>query len=331
MHDFTREVYKEQFRTQGTDREEHDNFVENLFKVLNEDKDYQDIVVSDSSQYDIVVEYLETLKSEGILESRANKNLKFYTVEEFDFNNDKRMILKIDYLIKGKDGVVTEYNDIIGISQEELTWKLWGVLWQDTGFDVTDVNLNQLEMPEKGEEICIFHTTAGDIKLRLFGNLVPKTVENFVGLAKKKYYDGTTFHRTINEFMIQGGDPTGTCKGGESLWGGTFEDEFSRELYNFRGALSMANSGPDTNGSQFFIVQRRVAAVENFEVVMLPLNVEEKYLEIGGTPHLDRKHAVFGQVFEGMDVVDAIAAYPINEMAVPDDPAVVLSIEFVNY
>lgn len=331
VHDFTREVCKEQFWAHGGDRGEHDEFIANLFETLNEGKDFQDLVIKDSYQYDAVVEYLEEIGSRGTLESVETKSLRFYTVEDFDVNNDKRMLLKVDYLVKGKYGTITQYNDLIGIAQEELTWKLFGILWQDTGFDVTNVSLNQLAMPKKGEEICIFHTSAGDIKLRLFGSLAPKTVENFVGLAKKGYYDGTTFHRTINDFMIQGGDPTATCEGGESLWGGEFDDEFSRELYNFRGALSMANAGPNTNGSQFFIVQKREAAEDNFPVVMLPLNVEEKYLEVGGTPHLDRRHAVFGQVFEGMDVVDAIAAYPLNDEGWPIDPAVVLSIEFVKY
>lgn len=138
--------------------------------------------------------------------------------------------------------------------------------------------------PKTGEQIVVMETSEGTIKIRLFPEYAPKTVENFVGLIEKKYYDGITFHRVIPDFMIQGGDPEGSGRGGESLWGGKFEDEFSPNLSNLRGALSMANAGPNTNGSQFFIVQKE-----------------------GGTDWLDNRHSVFGQVFEGMDVVDTIA------------------------
>ncbi|MBR5774446.1 MAG: peptidylprolyl isomerase, partial [Clostridia bacterium] len=110
-------------------------------------------------------------------------------------------------------------------------------------------------MPEIGEEIAIMHTNFGDIFIKLFGTEVPRTVENFVTHSRNGYYDGITFHRIIPDFMIQGGDPEGTGCGGESIWGAPFQDEFDVSLRNYRGALSMANAGPNTNGSQFFIVQ----------------------------------------------------------------------------
>ena len=113
----------------------------------------------------------------------------------------------------------------------------------------------QLELPEVGEKIVVFETTKGNIYMRLFPESAPLTVTNFVGLVEAGYYDGITFHRVINDFMIQGGDPKGTGTGGESVWGGSFEDEFNANLLNIRGSLSMANSGPNTNGSQFFINQ----------------------------------------------------------------------------
>ena len=113
----------------------------------------------------------------------------------------------------------------------------------------------QLGKPEIGEEIATFKTNHGDIKIRLFPEAAPKTVENFVTHAKNGYYDGLIFHRVIKDFMIQGGDPTGTGRSGESIWGGKFEDEIDLNYRNLRGALSMANAGPNTNGSQFFIVQ----------------------------------------------------------------------------
>lgn len=130
--------------------------------------------------------------------------------------------------------------------------------------------------------VAVVQTNMGIIEIQLFEDKVPKTVENFAGLAKKGYYDGIIFHRVIDQFMIQAGDPTGTGRGGESLWGGKFEDEFDPSLkHDEPGILSMANAGPNTNGSQFFIT-------------IIP------------TPWLDGKHSVFGKVINGMDVVYAI-------------------------
>ena len=112
---------------------------------------------------------------------------------------------------------------------------------------------DQLDLPEVGEEIAVLRTNYGDIFIRLFPNEAPKTVENFKTHIKNGYYDGLTFHRVIDDFMIQGGDPNGNGTGGTSIWGGKFEDEFSPKRLNLRGSLAMANSGPNTNGSQFFI------------------------------------------------------------------------------
>ena len=180
----------------------------------------------------------------------------------------------------------------------------------------------QFEKPARDAEVIVMKTSKGTIKMRLFPEKAPKTVENFVTHAKEGYYDGLTFHRVINGFMIQGGDPLGNGTGGESIWGKPFEDEFDVELRNFRGALSMANAGPSTNGSQFFIVQANdcdpglISQMKEIGVNArgqgFPEKVIEKYQEIGGTPWLDYKHSVFGQVFEGMDVVDAIAATDVT-------------------
>lgn len=145
-------------------------------------------------------------------------------------------------------------------------------------------SFDQSDPPQPGDTVAVIRTNQGVIKIRLFDDQAPRTVENFAGLVAKKYYDGIIFHRVIPDFMIQGGDPTGTGTGGESLWGGKFEDEINSDLHHLRGAVSMANAGPNTNGSQFFIVQKN-----------------------GGTPWLDGKHSIFGQVYEGMDVVDTIA------------------------
>jgi peptidyl-prolyl cis-trans isomerase-like 1 len=130
--------------------------------------------------------------------------------------------------------------------------------------------------------VAIIKTNMGTIEIELFADKTPKTVENFIGLAEKGYYEGVVFHRVIKDFMLQAGDPTGTGRGGESFWGGKFEDEFVSDLkHDTPGMLSMANAGPNTNGSQFFIT-------------LVP------------TPWLDGKHTVFGKVINGMDVVYAI-------------------------
>ena len=173
----------------------------------------------------------------------------------------------------------------------------------------------QTSLPLAGDTVATMKTTMGDIKIKLFPRFAPKAVENFVTHAKNGYYNGLIFHRVIPDFMIQGGDPMGSGIGGESIWGSPFEDEFAPELHNLRGALSMPNSGPSTNGSQFFIVQAKdvpAQMIEQMEQMTaeqgFPPEATESYKELGGTPWLDFRHTVFGQVFEGMEVVDTIAA-----------------------
>lgn len=175
---------------------------------------------------------------------------------------------------------------------------------------------------------AIMHTNFGDIEITLFPKQAPMTVENFIRLAKKGYYDGTTFHRVISDFMIQGGDPEGNGTGGQSIWGHAFEDEFSDQLFNLRGALSMANAGPNTNGSQFFIVQnknmpKRIS--RQLTEASYPNEIVKAYKQ-GGTPWLDYKHTVFGQVVDGMDIVDKIAKVKTDNADKPKDPVVIKSI-----
>jgi len=137
--------------------------------------------------------------------------------------------------------------------------------------------------------VAVIQTTMGTIELELFADKAVKTAQNFVGLAETKYYNGIIFHRVINNFMIQGGDPAGTGSGGESIWGKPFEDEVKTGLkHSSEGILSMANAGPNTNGSQFFITLK-------------------------ATPWLDGKHTVFGKVISGMEVVKAIGKTKTNQ------------------
>lgn len=175
-------------------------------------------------------------------------------------------------------------------------------------------------------------TSMGTMKIKLFPELAPKTVANFIGLAKKGYYEGITFHRVINDFMIQGGDPTGTGMGGESIYGDSFEDEFSMEAFNLYGALSMANAGPNTNGSQFFIVQMKDVPAQMLSQLKQggwPEEIVEAYGEKGGTPWLDQKHTVFGQVIEGFDVLEAIAAVKVGPQDKPVEDVVIEKVEII--
>ena len=174
--------------------------------------------------------------------------------------------------------------------------------------------LPQFDLAAVEGPVAVLETTKGTVKIQLFPAQAPKTVENFVGLIEKGYYDGIIFHRVISDFMIQGGDPTGTGMGGESLWGDSIEDEFSDEVFNLRGALSMANAGPNTNGSQFFIVQASRVPANMLRQLkgLVPDEVVSAYGEQGGTPWLDKRHTVFGHVIEGMDVVDDMAKVRVN-------------------
>ena len=183
----------------------------------------------------------------------------------------------------------------------------------------------QLDLSKAQGPKAIIKTNLGTIEVQLFEKLATKTVKNFVELVKKGYYDGVTFHRVIPDFMIQGGDPTGTGRGGESIYGHPFEDEFSEQLFNFNGALSMANAGPNTNGSQFFIVSNEhvpANIIDQMKMVGYPQEVIDRYKENGGTPWLDHRHTVFGQVIKGMDVVQAISKVERDQMDKPKDNVV---------
>ena len=188
-------------------------------------------------------------------------------------------------------------------------------------------------LPASGEDtVAVMHTNMGDIYIKLFADKAPKTVKNFVTHAKNGYYNGLIFHRVIKDFMIQGGDPTGTGMGGESIYGSSFEDEFDPSLHNLRGALSMAIAGPNTNGSQFFIVQAKAVPDNMIDQMRsmpesFPEDIVDFYEKNGGTPWLDFRHTVFGQVFEGMDTVDKIASVEVGAADKPVEDVVITSIE----
>ena len=207
----------------------------------------------------------------------------------------------------------------------------------------------QTDLPKPGEQIAVIHTNMGDITVKFFPKSAPKAVENFITHAQNGYYDGVIFHRVIEDFMIQSGDPDGDGTGGESIWGGYFEDEFDTDLHHFTGALSMANGGPDTNGSQFFIIQSNAEAMtettrKNMIGWGLKNKLIEQYMAVGGAPHLDHEsavsgdgHVIFGQVVQGMDVVEAIAKVRVimnnsaTERSKPKDDIVISSIELTTW
>lgn len=222
----------------------------------------------------------------------------------------------------------------------------------------------QLDPPEKGEEIAIVTMLSGEsFKLRFFPDEAPKAVYNFKLHAIQGYYDGLTFHRIVKGFMIQGGDPQGDGFGGESVWGEGFEDEFNSNLVNIDGAVAMANSGANTNGSQFFInatsgtkpnwdnYQLGFEQYQNdpdaftasygrwIKMDQVPDEMKTLYNENGGNPHLDgyysttgEGHTVFAQVFEGMENVTALMDTPVGEDgSTPVEDVVIRRVEITTY
>lgn len=208
-----------------------------------------------------------------------------------------------------------------------------GILYalEELGLIDKELQFPQLDLENHTGPKVTIKTNHGDMTLVLFPEHSPKTVANFLGLAKEGYYDGIIFHRVIPEFMIQGGDPTGTGMGGQSIYGESFEDEFSDELYNLRGALSMANAGPNTNGSQFFIVQNSKIpyAKKELERGGWPTPIAAAYAENGGTPHLDRRHTVFGQLADdaSFKVLDLIASVETGAQDKPKEDVIIKTIE----
>ena len=185
---------------------------------------------------------------------------------------------------------------------------------------------SNIEENEIGADLV---TSMGVISIKLFPEMAPKAVENFVELSKKGYYDNTIFHRVIHDFMIQGGDPEGTGLGGESIWKKPFAVEVSDHLYHIRGALSMAKTNkPVSIGSQFFIVQNQQDMSQSVSG-STPNEIVKAY-ENGGYPSLDEAYTVFAQVINGMEVVDKIADLETDSNDLPTTPVTITSIKIYN-
>ena len=174
----------------------------------------------------------------------------------------------------------------------------------------------QLQLPAAGETIAVFDTSFGVFKAVLYPQYAPKAVENFITHSRNGYYNGSTFHRVLADFIIQGGDPTNTGSGGDSIWMLPFEDEFDEHLHHYRGALAMVNTGKSTNRSQFFIIKGGEISdelINKMKSAGYDQGVIDAYREVGGRPTMDYLYTVFGQVYDGMDVVDAINAVKVRD------------------
>lgn len=186
--------------------------------------------------------------------------------------------------------------------------------------DASSSDVANFTAPEKGDKIVTINIKDyGAVKIRLFPEYAEKGVENFLGLAEKNYYDGIIFHRVISNFMIQGGDPTGTGYHGESMWGGKFDGGTDPRLIHCAGAVAYANSGSTaTNGSQFYIVTGEIQDDSSLDFTTerygkkFSDKAKEIYKEVGGAPWLDGGYTVFGQVIDGLDIVFKIQNVEVN-------------------
>ncbi len=226
---------------------------------------------------------------------------------------------------------------------------------------IKTVEFNQLDKPKKGDLVAVIETSEGTIKVKFLPEVAPKAVKNFVEHSLNGYYDGLTFHRVIDNFVAQGGDPLGTGTGGESVWNTAFANEVNVSARHFSGALAMANSGPKaTNGSQFYFVdnvkldESLLAELDEFknnqDMILEHMHEEipgeenvyhegdirvkdlfssqiiESYKAIGGTPQLDFGYTVFGQTYEGLDVVDKITQVKVDKNDKPLNPVIIKKI-----
>jgi len=204
-----------------------------------------------------------------------------------DWDTEKVETMMRDAIIKNQS---TEVDEVTGatVSYELIQNAVDDAL--TTAAQPADPVAMKTKKPVTG---VLLETTRGNIEIRLYPAKAQMAVENFIGLVEKGYYDGIIFHRVIPGFMIQGGDPTGTGRGGESLWGRPFQDEFRSGLkFDKPGILAMANSGPNTNGSQFFIT-------------------------VAPTPWLNNHHTIFGEVVKGYDIVEKIEKTPTGPGNLP--------------
>lgn len=333
VHDYSKEEMVDELIGRHWDETEIKEQFEKFSKKLTDKKSIKSEIVSDISKKDQkkITDYFDKFAGKKV-EYVYTKFDQFYKVKADDDYNDLRAILEYKFKVTDKKKV-TEYSVLLNMARlgdkDGVKWQIYDILWKDTGIDVSDIDLKQLEKPSKGEEVCIMDTDAGIIKMRLFPDEAPKAVKNWIQLSKEGFYDGTPFARVIKDFVIQGGALDGSGDESKSIYDGFYEDEVNKGLYNFDGALCLGNNGPHTNGNQFYIVQNTKIDEEQLPILALPGNVEEKYKEIGGLPELDGRYTVLGQVYEGMDVVKKITDQETDDDDAPvSDPVKIKKITF---
>ncbi len=202
--------------------------------------------------------------------------------------------------------------------------------------DQEAIELVQFVEPGPGDTVAVVTTSMGEVRIKLFPKYAPKAVENFTKLAEEGFYNGKEFHNIMPDYLIQSGAVNTNGTGSKSVITNSqgeaapFEDEFSMDLWHFRGAVACANPGtPNSNGSQFIVIQANsiVGYTSNdLKEAQWPEKVIAKYEEVGGAPHLDWNHTIFGMVTSGMEVVDEIAATKSEEASAPAKPVVIESV-----
>ncbi|MGO2891369.1 MAG: peptidylprolyl isomerase [Enterococcus devriesei] len=252
--------------------------------------------------------------------------LTMYKVKGDSFNNLRGLI---SYRVATTK---KEYTFVLQVARlgdsKGVGWYIQKMISQDYGIRFLKQNYLQLTPLKPQEELCLIETNAGDITLRLFPQAAPKAVKNWRELARQGFYDNTIFARVIKDFVIQGGALDGSGQEAESIYGGYFEDELDEGLYHFDGAVCLGNHGPNTNGNQFYIVQRSWVDQEQLHRMSLPQQIRSHYEAVGGIPELDGRYTVFGQVIEGLTVLRQIANRPTNQQDAPRQSIKIKQISF---
>ncbi len=194
--------------------------------------------------------------------------------------------------------------------------------------------IKQLLELKEGDTIAVVDTSKGEFRIALFEDIAPLAVQNFTGLVKDEYYNELTFHRVIADTLVQAGDHTGVGDGGKSIFNDPYENEPSKELFHFTGAVGIANDEADQNYSQFYIISDGIISTDmetQMEQGQYPTEVIDAYKQLGGRPTIDGKYTIMGQVYEGLDVVREIAAVKTDEYDRPERDVVIKSITIESY
>ena len=338
-HNYDEEVQTQQLLSRHWDESELKERFENFLNAVKNKEGIEDYIAPDitEEEKEFIRNYFRPFEGKSEISYVHTKMPVLHRVSGTDEYNDLRGLMELKFRVRESKSKLTEYTVILKMARlgdaSSIKWKIYGILWNDKGVDVSDVKLYQLDKPKRGEQVCIMTTDAGVIKMRLFPEKAPLAVKNWIELSKQGFYNGRDFYRVIKGFVIQSGSIDGNSDENTTIYNSLYENEVSSELHNFNGALCLANGGPHTNGNQFYIVQS--SAVRNEEVLpllSLPENVKAKYKEVGGIPELDGRYTVFGQVYEGLDIVEKIASQETDAEDAPlSNPIKVQKIEFKKY